>query len=116
MAVVIVYHFGLLYFRVNFKVMKNAKALVWGLSIVGVGLAVYIVATLTKKDTTNKSILSPGTIGAIGDAISGLFSKKTPTDTGTSDIGGGTEFNNVNTLNYDPSVDLGYTVTEATEG
>jgi hypothetical protein len=59
--------------------MKNTKALVWGLSIVGVGLAIYIVATLTKKDTTNKSILNAGTIGAIGNAISGLFSSKTST-------------------------------------
>jgi hypothetical protein len=65
--------------RVNFKDMKNTKPLIWGLSIVGVGLAIYIVATLTKKTTTNKSILTPGTIGSIGNAISSLFAPKATT-------------------------------------
>jgi hypothetical protein len=90
--------------------------LIWTLAIAGVALATYVTITLLKKPAdTNKPLLSPGTLANIGSAISGLFTPKTAADSSTSDVGGGSEFNVINTLNYDPSVDLGYTVGEATE-
>jgi hypothetical protein len=99
--------------------MKN-KALIWTLAIAGVALATYVTISLLKKPAdTNKPLLSPGTLANIGSAISSIFTPKTAADTSSSEIGGGMEFNVINTLdsgNVDPAVDLGYTVSEVPEG
>jgi hypothetical protein len=63
---------------VNFKDMKKNKVLIWGLAIAGIGLAGYVIYSMTKKTTTttNQPLISSSTISNIANGISGLFSKK----------------------------------------
>jgi hypothetical protein len=96
------------------KSNTSKKVLIWALAIAGVGLATYVVISLTRKPVaTNNKLFSAEDISAVGSAIAGLFKKSSTTEQyPNTDV----YYQMMQEQTSDPSLDLGYTVSETPEG
>ena len=100
---------------------KQGKAVIVigsvGLVIIG---AVIAYSMATKPKATSGGILSPANISSAGSFLSGLFGSigsgsSSAASDGSSEIGGGDEFNEMNTLDQGNDSGLDYTEYTATE-